>query len=171
MYCNPIEWKAAKSIIRWMTCLMKLQKMCRAGSGGKLFKFITEAWLPLLSGWSSWQWRRSPGLPHRRCRTYSEMCCVHRSWFRERFGESRGRRLSWRLLLSFEEPAGINLWLGLSQRDKWHSPCVLTCRGSSRQDGTRRIVLKRVQDILTQQEDPVCAVDFLGSAEPCLRGP
>lgn len=81
-------------------------------------------------------------LLHLKCRAYSEMCCFHWSWFRERFGETRGRGLSWSLLFLFEQPAGINLWLGLSQRDKWHSPCVLTFRGSSCQNGTRKDCVK-----------------------------
>lgn len=69
---------------------------------------------------------------------YSQMRSFHWSCYRERFGETGGRGLSWRLLLLFEQPARINLWLGLSQRDKWHSPCVLTFRQSSCQNGTRK---------------------------------
>ena len=49
-----------------------------------------------------------------------------------------GKGLSLSLLLLFAQPARINSWLGLSQRDKWHSTCMLTFRESICQNGTRK---------------------------------
>lgn len=94
--------------------------------------------------------------------TYSGTGSSPWKWLGERVRETQGRGWSWSPVLVWMAWR-INMWLGLSQRDKWLSPRVLTLRGSSCQNGTRKDCLKRVQDILIQRAEPVCSVTLWGA--------